>query len=343
MITTTLDAMAAGGIHDQLGGGFARYSTDETWLVPHFEKMLYDNALLTRAYLHGYLVTGEAAVPRGGRGHRRLRAPRPHRSRRAASTPPRTPTPKASKASSTSGRPAEIREVCGDDADEVIRYYGVTAERELRRSAHRASAAASCTSSNATSPSPTAVSRSRPALLERREPRVRPGPRRQGAAGLERAVPRRAHRSRGRARPRRLDGRGAHERRVPARASSATPTAASAARGARRTSRTPRTTRRCSKRCSRSPSSTTSRGSPTPRVVADDLLRLFLDAEARRVLHDRPRRRSRSSCGPKDVFDDATPSANALAANGLLRLARSPATSATPSRRSRSSRCSPGR
>ena len=60
MITTTLDAMAAGGIHDQLGGGFARYSTDDTWLVPHFEKMLYDNALLTRAYLHAFLVTGEA-------------------------------------------------------------------------------------------------------------------------------------------------------------------------------------------------------------------------------------------------------------------------------------------
>src|SRR5882672_1394728 len=59
MITTTLDAMAAGGIHDQLGGGFSRYSTDDEWLVPHFEKMLYDNALLTRAYLHGFLVTGE--------------------------------------------------------------------------------------------------------------------------------------------------------------------------------------------------------------------------------------------------------------------------------------------
>ena len=46
MITTTLDAMAAGGMYDQLGGGFARYSTDDYWLVPHFEKMLYDNALL---------------------------------------------------------------------------------------------------------------------------------------------------------------------------------------------------------------------------------------------------------------------------------------------------------
>ena len=59
MITTTLDAMAAGGIHDHLGGGFSRYSTDDKWLVPHFEKMLYDNALLTRAYLHGLLATGE--------------------------------------------------------------------------------------------------------------------------------------------------------------------------------------------------------------------------------------------------------------------------------------------
>jgi uncharacterized protein YyaL (SSP411 family) len=51
---TTLHAMAGGGIHDQLGGGFARYSVDATWTVPHFEKMLYDNALLARAYLHGW-------------------------------------------------------------------------------------------------------------------------------------------------------------------------------------------------------------------------------------------------------------------------------------------------
>src|SRR5438552_15179929 len=64
MITTTLDAMAAGGIHDQLGGGFARYSTDEYWLVPHFEKMLYDNALLLRAYVHGLQVTGDARYRR---------------------------------------------------------------------------------------------------------------------------------------------------------------------------------------------------------------------------------------------------------------------------------------
>src|SRR5215218_3638561 len=54
----TLDGMAAGGMYDVVGGGFHRYSVDERWLVPHFEKMLYDNALLVPAYLHGWLVTG---------------------------------------------------------------------------------------------------------------------------------------------------------------------------------------------------------------------------------------------------------------------------------------------
>jgi uncharacterized protein YyaL (SSP411 family) len=59
MITVSLDAMAAGGMYDQVGGGFHRYSVDAYWLVPHFEKMLYDQALLTRAYLHAWLVTHE--------------------------------------------------------------------------------------------------------------------------------------------------------------------------------------------------------------------------------------------------------------------------------------------
>ncbi len=58
VVTTTLDAMASGGMYDHIGGGFARYSTDRQWLVPHFEKMLYDQALLVRAYLHGWLVLG---------------------------------------------------------------------------------------------------------------------------------------------------------------------------------------------------------------------------------------------------------------------------------------------
>ena len=66
MATTTLDAMAAGGMYDQVGGGFHRYSTDERWLVPHFEKMLYDNAQLARR------------LPRGIPGHRAT-ALSPHR------------------------------------------------------------------------------------------------------------------------------------------------------------------------------------------------------------------------------------------------------------------------
>ncbi|HUP83459.1 MAG TPA: thioredoxin domain-containing protein, partial [Candidatus Limnocylindria bacterium] len=60
MARRSLDAMAAGGIHDHLGGGFARYATDSIWLVPHFEKMLYDNAQLARVYVHAWQLTRDA-------------------------------------------------------------------------------------------------------------------------------------------------------------------------------------------------------------------------------------------------------------------------------------------
>jgi uncharacterized protein len=64
MATLTLDRMAAGGMYDVLGGGFHRYSVDGRWLVPHFEKMLYDNALLASAYLHAWQVTGTESYRR---------------------------------------------------------------------------------------------------------------------------------------------------------------------------------------------------------------------------------------------------------------------------------------
>jgi uncharacterized protein YyaL (SSP411 family) len=64
MALHTLRRMAGGGIYDQVGGGFARYSVDERWIVPHFEKMLYDNALLARAYLHAWQVSGEPLFER---------------------------------------------------------------------------------------------------------------------------------------------------------------------------------------------------------------------------------------------------------------------------------------
>jgi uncharacterized protein YyaL (SSP411 family) len=67
VVRHTLDKMARGGIYDHLGGGFARYSTDDRWLVPHFEKMLYDNALLASAYLEVYQATGDADFGRVAR------------------------------------------------------------------------------------------------------------------------------------------------------------------------------------------------------------------------------------------------------------------------------------
>ncbi len=73
---TPATAWPPGGIHDQLGGGFARYSVDAEWLVPHFEKMLYDNAQLAQLYLDAYLVSGEASLCRRRARHPRLRAAR---------------------------------------------------------------------------------------------------------------------------------------------------------------------------------------------------------------------------------------------------------------------------
>jgi hypothetical protein len=64
MASTSLEAMARGGIYDQIGGGFARYSVDESWVVPHFEKMLYDNALLIRVYAHWWRLTGNPLAER---------------------------------------------------------------------------------------------------------------------------------------------------------------------------------------------------------------------------------------------------------------------------------------
>jgi uncharacterized protein YyaL (SSP411 family) len=67
MVTRTLDGMLEGGMFDQLGGGFCRYSVDRSWLVPHFEKMLYDNAQLADLYIEGFQVTGNASYRRAAR------------------------------------------------------------------------------------------------------------------------------------------------------------------------------------------------------------------------------------------------------------------------------------
>ncbi len=131
MATMTLERMAAGGIHDQVGGGFHRYSTDERWLVPHFEKMLYDNALLTLAYLDGFQVTGRKDFARVAReilryADRDMSAPGGgFYSATDADSP--TPTGRREEGWFFTWTLAEVEAVLGKDRARVaLAYYGVT-------------------------------------------------------------------------------------------------------------------------------------------------------------------------------------------------------------------------
>ena len=104
MAEGTLRAMAGGGIYDQLAGGFARYSVDADWVVPHFEKMLYDNALLARVALHLGQVTGRDLGRRRRRETADFLLRRPAAPPKVASRPRSTPTPRGSRGATTSGR-----------------------------------------------------------------------------------------------------------------------------------------------------------------------------------------------------------------------------------------------
>ena len=172
MISRTLDGMADGGIHDQLGGGFARYSTDERWLVPHFEKMLYDNALLTRAYLHGYLVTGNEryrAVVEDIVDYvlRDLRHPE------GGFFAAEDADSEGVEGKFYCWSLAEIRDVCGADADAVIEYYGVTDGGNFLDP--HTGFRGNILHVAQPGPEPEAVTRCKPLLLARRSQRVRPG------------------------------------------------------------------------------------------------------------------------------------------------------------------------
>jgi hypothetical protein len=169
VVRETLDAMLAGGIYDQLGGGFARYAVDRVWLVPHFEKMLYDNALLATAYLHGWQASGEERYRRVCEETldwllREMRGPEGG-----------FYSALDADSEGEEGRfyvwfPEEIREVLGEQAAApVLEFYGVT-ERGNFEGANVLRRAL-----GAAAPEPPGLEEARARLLAARERRVRPG------------------------------------------------------------------------------------------------------------------------------------------------------------------------
>ena len=173
MVRVSLDAMAAGGMYDQVGGGFHRYSTDAHWLVPHFEKMLYDQALLTSAYLHAHLVTGEPRYRRVveetiGYVLRDLR--HEHGGFFSAED---------ADSEGVEGKfylwsLDEIARVCGEDASEAVRYFGAT-EGGNFEDPHTGYRGNILHVVDRSEDPPETVRRALPKLFTAREQRVRPG------------------------------------------------------------------------------------------------------------------------------------------------------------------------
>jgi hypothetical protein len=168
VVEKTLDSMLAGGIYDQIGGGFARYSVDPIWLVPHFEKMLYDNALLARAYLHGWQALGHERYRRAceetlGWALREMRGPE------GGFFSALDADSEGEEGRFYVWTPERVREALGDAAAEIIDFYGVTEAgnfegQNILHLAHGAQA-----------PEPAGLQEARASLLAARSKRVWPG------------------------------------------------------------------------------------------------------------------------------------------------------------------------
>ena len=127
MVLHTLRRMAAGGIYDQLGGGFSRYSVDQRWLVPHFEKMLYDNAQLARVYLHAFQITGEPLFARIARETLDYLA-REMRDEAGGFTSAQDADSEGIEGKFFVWTPDDLRALLGDDAPLFESVFGVTAD-----------------------------------------------------------------------------------------------------------------------------------------------------------------------------------------------------------------------
>jgi uncharacterized protein len=163
----TLRSMASGGMNDQVGGGFARYTVDATWTVPHFEKMLYDNALLARAYLHGFQVSGDPLLRRTVEetlewALREMRAPE------GGFYSALDADSEGVEGKFYVWTLDELREALGsEDAEAAIAWFGA--------SAHGNFEGANVLESRGPEPAPEVRARIRARLLEVRAGRVRPG------------------------------------------------------------------------------------------------------------------------------------------------------------------------
>ncbi|MGI9031486.1 MAG: thioredoxin domain-containing protein [Ilumatobacteraceae bacterium] len=174
IVTTSLDAMASGGMYDHVGGGFARYSTDREWLVPQFEKMLYDQALLVRVYAHAAVALEEprwrqVVAETVGYVLRDLRQPSGGFSSAEDADSP-GPDGHGHEGLFHTWTVDAVREVLGDDADAALDWYGITRDGnfEGRSIPHRLHARGQLAR-------PDDIEAARQRLFDAREARPRPG------------------------------------------------------------------------------------------------------------------------------------------------------------------------